>query len=305
MSGSKRYVMLWLASVLVPLAALLSFVLVIDLLGTHYLPVNGWHPLLFNRVFMGDVLDRLRHDRHVLSFGTSRSQEIGPEHVGSPILNLMYFYGNPTQIYRTLDALDPQQQSNITKIYVQVDYLTLEGGAYGRDMDLSLRALLNEEFNNLTVKTIGDSFDTLVRNIKGQFDYVITAYGGVRATNVHGLDDNDPFPPLKFPKNMDAAPSLASIESWARTRNIPIVFYTPVLSRPLLRAIGRDFMCKYNTAVASNLTEIYTLSDFPELTDDPTMFGDVHHLNANGITKLFKADWTPFKTGKGQYFCPR
>ena len=122
----RRYAATAIAGAAAMLIALFVFAEGVALIGTDVFPAKNWRRLDTHQMLLRHQLNTLRKSPHVLVFGTSRNNMLSPEYLQRPVLNLNYVYGTPREILKCLRALDPQQIRNIEKIYVLVDYHTLE-----------------------------------------------------------------------------------------------------------------------------------------------------------------------------------
>ncbi len=147
----RRYAAIAIAGAAAMLFALFVFAEGVALIGTDVLPAKNWRRLDTHQMLLRHQLNTLRESSHIVVFGTSRNNMLSPEYLKRPALNLNYVYGTPREILKCLRSLDPQQIRNIEKIYMLVDYHTLEKGRYPRELDLSFGAYIKDTFKNFTL----------------------------------------------------------------------------------------------------------------------------------------------------------
>jgi hypothetical protein len=293
----RRYAAIAIAGAAAMLVLLFVFAEGVSLIGTDVLPLRNWKRLDSHQMLLRHQLNTLRTGPHVLVFGTSRNNMLSPDYLKRPVLNLNYVYGTPREILKCLRSLDAQQLRNIEKVYMLVDYHTLEKGRYPRELDLSFTAYARDAFNNFTLRRAGIALNTILVNLGMPYPYYVSGNGYVVPANP---DASTGFEVAqRFDRNfrLDAADELKELKAFLEQHKIAAVFYTSPLPKEIVQAFGADFIARYTRTLADALGSYYQLIYVPEISDSGRNFSDDSHLNGTGYRKFYlETDWSKFLT---------
>lgn len=293
----RRYGTIAMAGAAAMLVLLFVFAEGVSLIGSDILPAANWRRLDSHQMLLRHQLNRLRASPHVVVFGTSRNNMLSPDYLQRPVLNLNYVYGTPREILKCLRALDAQQLANIERIYVLVDYHTLEKGRYPRELDLSFAAYAKDAFNNFTLRRARVALNTILINLGMPYPYYVSGNGYVVPASP---DASTGFEvPQRFDRNfrLDAADELKELNAFLQQNKIAAVFYTPTLPTEIVQAFGEDFIARFTRVLADALGSYYQLIYVPEISGSARNFSDDSHLNGTGYRKLHReTDWNKYLT---------
>lgn len=293
----RRYGAIAMAGAAAMLVLLFVFAEGISLIGTDIVPAPDWRRLDAHQMLLRHQLNKLRASPHVLVFGTSRNNMLSPAYLNRPVLNLNYVYGSPREVLKCLRALDPQQLGNIEKIYMLVDYHTLEKGRYPRDLDLSFGAYARGQFRNFTLHRVRTAVDTLAINLGLRYPYYVSGDGYVVPASP---DASTGFEvPQRFDRNfrLDAVDELKELNDFLQQKKIAAVFYTPTLPTAIVQAFGEEFVARFTRALAGALGSYYQLIYVEGISGNARNFSDDSHLNGTGYRKLhLETDWAGYLT---------
>ena len=142
---------------------------------------------------------------------------------------------------------------NIEKIYVLVDYHTLEKGRYPRELDLSFAAYAKDAFNNFTLHDVRASHSIPSRSISVCLILIMSA---ATVTSCLHRDASTGFEVAqRFDRNfrLDAADELKELKAFLQQHKIAAVFYTSPLPMEIVQAFGADFISRYTRTLADAL----------------------------------------------------
>ncbi len=293
--GYRRYGTIAMAGAAAMLVLLFVFAEGVSLIGTDAVPARNWRRLDSHQMLLRHQLNTLRESPHVVVFGTSRNNMLSPAYLNRPVLNLNYVYGTPREILKCLRALDPRQIRNIEKIYMLVDYHTLEKGRYPRELDLSFFAYARDAFRNFTLHRVRVALNTLAINLGMPYPYYVSGDGYVVPASA---DASTGFEVAqRFDRNfrLDAADELKELNGFLQQNKIPAVFYTPTLPTEIVQAFGEEFISRFTRALADALGGYYQLIYVPDISGNARNFSDDSHLNGAGYRKLhLETDWAKY-----------
>lgn len=293
----RRYGTIATAGAAVMLVLLFAFAEGVSLIGTDAVPAPNWRRLDAHQMLLRHQLNKLRTSPHVVVFGTSRNNMLSPAYLNRPTLNLNYVYGTPREILKCLRSLDPQQIRNIEKIYMLVDYHTLESGRYPRELDLSFSAYVKDKFTNFTLHRVRTALNTVAINLGMPYPYYVSGDGYVVPASP---DASTGFEVAqRFDRNfrLDAVSELTELKGFLQQSKIPAVFYTSTLPAEIVQAFGEDFVARFTHTLADTLGSYFHLMYVPDISANARNFSDDSHLNGTGYRKLhLETDWNKYLT---------
>lgn len=290
-----RYAAFLVSGIVVLWGLLFLFSTTVDLIGTDVIPVDGWKRLSSNSFVLQHQLDKLRSHRYILVFGTSRNNMLSADYLHAPTLNLNFVYGEPGEILSCLRMLDQTQLRNIEKVFVLVDYHTLEKNRFRHPLRLGAWDYLSELIETFSLQKVSKSFETVAINLGAPYAYYLSEDGNLvpgYAKSMAAIVFSDP---IRMSFRLDAVDDLKALNAFLIENKVPAVFYLPTLPVELIRALNRDVIERFVRAAVSAVPRLFQLIYVPEVSSNTLLFSDDSHLNAAGYRKLYlETDWNKF-----------
>lgn len=293
----RRYAAIAIAGAATLIVLLFVFAEGVALIGTDIIRAPNWKRLDTHQMFLQHQLNKLRSGPHILVFGTSRNNMLSPEYLNRPVINVNYVYGTPRAILKCLRTLDEQQIRNVEKVYMLVDYHTLEKGRYQRDIDHSFVGYLRETAANFTLHRARVAINTIGINLGMPYPYYLSSDGYVVPASADAHTDFGV--PQRPDRNFrfDAADELKELQRFLAETGIQAVYYTSTLPTKILQAWGEDLVARYMRVLADTVGSHYQLIYVPEISGNERNFSDESHLNGIGYRKLYvETDWNKYLT---------
>lgn len=228
--------------------------------------------------------------KYALVFGTSRSHLVSPDILGEDVLNFHALYGNPKSVDDFLGQLGEDQIASISKIYYLLDNATFSDNKSYPHFDYRSRlAPILYSVKTFCADKISEAVKTVYRNRTGRYDYYLDENG-------YKIDVNEPtFDPKTYTGRSedvsfkaDSMEALAAVDRFARSRGIPIVYYTAPLPDVYLRHIDFEALAALRAAWANRIGGFYELTYLEGVSNDYSNFFDESHLKTAPLKTVFQ-----------------
>ena len=286
----KRYLrsILWLT--VAGLAAIVTFIVVIDPYSEFNVRTTDMRSFEATPLLTYSHAEKLRHDSYTLVFGTSRSAMIGPDETGGNTLNFHALYGHPQSVYDFLTSLDDTQISHIRSIFYLAD-IHVYDPEYYTPPDLYGHVTQRTLYR---LKRIGPTLRAAVqkfyKNATGRFDRYVDERGYTVFLQDRG-HCNLPVrrdPNAVRPMDDPSQAAYKKIVQFASRHHIEITFATPAFSNPYLASLDPDALMEQKRRLIEATGGIHDFITLDHPLTDCAYILDPSHLNKAGIHAYFQ-----------------
>jgi len=235
------------------------------------------------------MYDKLKNDKYVLVFGTSRTGRLGKDSIKDNVLNFSTsLYGYPEKVYNFLSKLDEKQILNITKVFYLIDFHTF-GKSLGETNMVYGDFFLKNVYSMYTFNQnkIWSAISTTQKNILGDTNKYISEFG------YEIVDEELDFIPEKSTGDIRLYRTvvldkvsysdkqfeyLEKIDIFSKKHNIKVKYFTPVFNDIFFKAIyERGFFDIYISKVLNKIDKLYSFLYMDNISNDNKYFFDVGH----------------------------
>lgn len=227
--------------------------------------------------------------KYALVFGTSRSHLVSSDILGENVLNFHALYGNPKSVADFLSQLDDKKIASISRIYYLLDNATFRDAKFSPHFDCRSRlSPILYSLKTFSAEKILEAVKTVYRNRTGRYDYYLDADGYKVNVNERTFD-----PKAYTGQSEDASfaadsmAALGAVDRFARSRGIPIVYYTATFPDVFLRRMDFEALAALHRGWAGQVGGFYELAYFEGVSDDYSNFLDESHLKTAPVKRVF------------------
>lgn len=263
---------------------------------------NGYITHKFNQHKTGSsysssvlLFNKLKKDKYILVFGTSRSHKLSEKTLGQPTLNFSgSIYGQPNKVFNFLKQLNQKQKNNIIKIYYLLDFHTFSEDESKLLNYNSSYDFLKSQFTNFNIVKIETALKTIIANLKGAKDYVDE--NGCKVTlNEHTFNPKTSYGEIngfvKHQNNMIFKDSqfnyLAKINEFSKMNHIKTIYFIPTFNIVALKQFNFKILNYQKEKFSNILDNYFDLSYIPIISNNYNMFSDFSHPKHKGLEYIF------------------
>lgn len=241
------------------------------------------------------LFNKLKTDKYILVFGTSRSHKLSEKILGQPTLNLSgSVYGEPNKVFNFLKQLNQKQKNNIIQVYYLLDIHTFSKNTSQLIDYNSYPDYIKSQFINFNMDKINLSLKTILTNYKGAKDYVDengckinleehtfnpkTSYGEINAFVKH--QSNTAFDKGQFQY-------LSKIKKLLKNNNIKTTYFIPTFNILALKKFNFSVIDYQKKKFSEILDSYYDLSYIPYISNDYNKFSDFSHPKFEALKYIF------------------
>ncbi len=253
------------------------------------------HKFRYTKYYSKHQYEKLKKDKYILIFGTSRSQKVSTNVLGINLLNFHNMGGEPSDIFNFLKQLNSQQIVNIKHIYCLVstgsmrdEISTLNYKKYGFiDKFNEVFPLTNSSLKNLTrdiLNNIQEKSIYYINNDGSQFVYNKNQTAIVNRTIQQPINEDL--------MNTNSFKELLKINEFCKKNNIKTTYYTPTYVDKYkinIKQITFLWQQLFNGGI-DGFYALYYLEDISNnmIKNQYIHFTDKSHLNHTSMNNIFK-----------------
>ena len=246
------------------------------------------------------LFDKLKTDKYILLFGTSRSLKLSKKILGKPTINFSgSIYGEPTKVFNFLKQLNQTQKNNIIKIYYLLDMHTFSNNTSTLINYNSYFEYIKLHFINFNLEKVLAALETIILNLTLRGDYM-SEYGWIINTKrevtyghkgpILSTIEHNNF--IKSQNNIIFDERqfnyLSKLNKLLNDNNIQTIYFTPTFNIQALKEFNFEILDYQYKKFSNILNNFYDLTYIPVISNDYTMYTDSSHLKYKGFKYIFK-----------------
>lgn len=236
------------------------------------------------------LYEKLKNEKSIIVFGTSRSHQINNDDFEFPVLNFHSIYGTPYAVMNFLEQLDEKQIQNINKVYYLIDDLTFNGKE--RYVEVDYNNNLSKLFfmiKNTNLTKIQDALYSYKNNQQNPKAYI----------NENGsLIFKEELPPFESNNRNHTEPKdvvqrrqefkkesflmLKNVNQFFKKYNIEVIYFTAPVTMKYIQLTDINDFIERRKLFLENIDGFYDLSYIKDLSDNDSMFSDFSHTRTAG-----------------------
>lgn len=297
--NNKKYFITLLLLVLIPLVAIQFLVnIVVDPDMETRLTEFAFNRRKFSHTTVAAFhnFKKLNKEKAIVVFGTSRSHMIKSEDFGKKVLNMHAVYGNPYGVRSFLTQLNSTQLENIEAIYYLIDDLTFNGKSTFDYVNFNNPLLrIWKIITSTNINKILRAIETIKRNSQPVDNY-LSENGSfifekkLPVFNPEVRTHTDPSEVVEKRQvfTEDTFIELGKIKSFAKERNIKIIFFTAPLTIEYIKAMSFSLFVGQRERFLTHLGGYYELAYIDGVSNNHNAFTDFSHTNEFGKEKYLE-----------------
>ncbi len=291
----KRWILSLLKIILIVYFSLFIVInLIIDPYGEFNLfkfEFNKFKTFTSYDTFPFKLLEKLKNNKYILVFGTSRSQLINSDLAKENILNFSSsLYGNPVDVYNVIRQVNKKQLKNIKEIWYLIDTHTFnsKNSVYANLNLHSKKDFITQSISNLNIDKIKASYRTITSNLNKNNTYYISQYGEtikIKEKVFDGIIGKNDI--MRIPiTTKKAIKYLSKVDEFCKKNSIKITYFTTIYNLPYLKTCDLNLYKNQFKDFLSVIDGFYDFHYVKNLSNNIHLFSNHDHINTEGTTYL-------------------